>query len=225
METLSSANQDLVQRFTKAGHAITLLNITMDLGVPTVLALARGAAPEAPGLVAAAAASLDPEQAVRKSLEELEHTRAYCQKIKNEQPCLAADPNHGNVVDQESHLNFWCDSTNLPHAAFLFASPERQAFADLANLATGDPGRDLAVLVERVRAVHHQVLLCDLTTPDVGELGLAVVRALIPGFHPLQIGHHLRSLGSRRLWEVPRQLGYAGISPASGDNPYPHPYP
>ena len=223
--TLSSANQDLVQRFAKAGHAITLLNITMDLGVPTVLALARGAAPEAPGLVAAAAASLDPEQAVRKSLEELDHTRAYCQKIKNEQPRLAADPNYEQVVNQESHLNFWCDSANAPHAGFLFASPERQAFSDLANLATGDPGRDLAVLVERVRAVHHQVLLCDVTTPDVSELGLAVVRALIPGFHPLAMGHHLRSLGSRRLWEVPRKLGYAGISPASGDNPYPHPYP
>jgi ribosomal protein S12 methylthiotransferase accessory factor len=69
------------------------------------------------------------------------------------------------------------------------------------------------------------VLLADVTTPDVRDLGLSVVRAVVPGSHPLFMGHALRARGGRRLWEVPQRLGHRGISPATGDNPAPHPYP
>jgi len=73
--------------------------------------------------------------------------------------------------------------------------------------------------------VGHRVLLADVTSEDVGDLGLRVVRALIPGFHPLILGHKIRALGGRRLWEVPQKLGYPGVTRAKGDNPAPHPYP
>jgi ribosomal protein S12 methylthiotransferase accessory factor len=52
-----------------------------------------------------------------------------------------------------------------------------------------------------------------------------VIRAVIPGFHPLCIGHTFRALGGSRLWEVPPKLGYAGLSRDTGDNPVPHPIP
>ncbi len=61
--------------------------------------------------------------------------------------------------------------------------------------------------------VNHPALLCDLTTPDVNELGLQVVRAIIPGFHPLVVGHQIRSLGGKRLWTVPQKLGYTKNAP------------
>ncbi len=67
--------------------------------------------------------------------------------------------------------------------------------------------------------------LVDLTTEDVRPLGLRVTRAVVPGFHPLVLGHRRRALGGRRLWEVPGKLGYPGRSPEQGDNPLPHPYP
>ena len=67
--------------------------------------------------------------------------------------------------------------------------------------------------------------MADLTTPDVEELGLKVLRCVIPGFHPLFMGHNLRALGGSRLWEVPQKLGYRGINREFRDNPAPHPYP
>jgi ribosomal protein S12 methylthiotransferase accessory factor len=95
----------------------------------------------------------------------------------------------------------------------------------MKDLSTGDPGTDLRLLCERVRAVDHQVLLADLTTEDVRPLGLTVVRAVIPGFHPLCMGHTIRPLGGKRLWEVPRRLGYGGVTRDQGDNPTPQPNP
>jgi ribosomal protein S12 methylthiotransferase accessory factor len=225
IETLDNPNADRVRRFERAGYSVTLLDITMDVAVPTVLAISRGSAPDAVPIVFAAAAALNPSQAIRKSLEELEHTRAYCQVILCEWPRLTRDPDYCNVLDQESHLNFWCDQDNTHLADFIFESNISVNFNDIPNAATGDPGRDLSVLGRKVRAIGHRMLLCDLTTPDVRELGLAVVRAIVPGFHPLVVGHRVRALGGHRLWEIPQKLGYRGINRESGDNPLPHPYP
>jgi ribosomal protein S12 methylthiotransferase accessory factor len=129
------------------------------------------------------------------------------------------------VRDQTDHLNFWCDRAHLRRADFLFRSSARIASSEMASLATGDAEQDLHVLLQRVNAVGHRVLLCDLTTRDVAEMGLAVVRAIVPGFHPLVVGHRIRSLGGTRMWTIPQRLGYEGITRERGDNPAPHPYP
>jgi len=225
IETLSTTNSNLVERFARAGDLVTIFNITMDAGVPTILSVLQNPSPNAPARVFATAVDPDPEEAVRKSLEEVVHTRRYMQQIKEGLPRLIPEPHYENVVDQVTHLNLYCDHANAPLADFLFASPARVSFDDIPNLATGDPKRDLAILIEKVQSVHHRVLIVDLTTPDVGELGCTVIRAVIPGFHPLQMGHRYRTLGGYRLWEVPQKLGYRGVTRESGDNPAPHPFP
>ncbi len=225
LASLSAANRDRVSRFERAGYEVTLFNITMDTGVPTVLAVSRSRVPDAPPLVPAGAASLDPEQAVCKSLEELEHTRRYSQQILLDLPRLPEDPTYRNVRNQTAHLNFWCNRENAALADFLFASPLRIDFQEIADLSTGDTGLDLQALLKRVAHTGHRALLCEVTTPDVAEVGLSVVRAIIPGFHPLVVGHSIRSLGGKRLWTVPQRLGYKGTTPEEGDNPVPHPYP
>ena len=225
LETLSQANRELVTRFERAGYSTYLLNITTNIGIPTFLAVLRGNFPDTVPFVVAAATSVDPEVAARKSLEEVELTRSYFLHIIKEKPRLEPDPTFANIIDQESHLNYWCDWSHRPFADFLTSSEETIEFGAIKNLATGQAKEDLAVLIEKVAAIGHQVLLADLTTPDVREVGLAVVRAIIPGFHPLVAGYRFRALGGSRLWTVPEKLGYPGITTQEGDNPYPHPYP
>jgi ribosomal protein S12 methylthiotransferase accessory factor len=225
IETLSTRNRDLVARFERTGSSVTVLSITTDVGVPTILSILRSRAPEAPALVFAASADIDPEHAVRKSLEELAHTRRLAQQLKTNLPPSVPTLQFDNIVSQDDHVRFYCDEANTPLAEFILASTTPLAFDEIENLATEDAPRNLEILTDKVRAVNHRVLVADLTTPDVRELGLAVVRAVIPGFHPLCIGHKIRALGGSRLWEVPQRLGYQGIARDSGDNPAPHPYP
>jgi ribosomal protein S12 methylthiotransferase accessory factor len=225
-ETLSDANYDLVRRFERTGSNVVIFDITLDTGVPSVLSVLRSDAPEFPALVFAAASELSPEDAVRKSLEELAHTRRYCQTIKRWMPRIVpSPPDHSNIVDQLTHLNFWTDQANAPLADFLFRSPRRIDFAQMPDLSTDDPRRDLETICRNIAATGHRVLVVDLTTPDVRELGLTALRALIPGFQPLFMSYQNRSLGGRRLWETPQRLGYQGIRPETGDNPSPHMYP
>ena len=224
VETLSDANYELVERFECTGSVVTILDITTDVGVPTVLSLLQSESEHCPALVVAAAADIDADRAIQKSLEELAHTRRYSQQVKSRMPRMPAD-DYRQVTSQVDHLNFWCDHANAPLGEFLLRSSNRVDFDDLPNLATGRPPQDVDVLVERIAQTGHRVLLVDLTTPDVAELGFSVVRAVVPGFHPLFMGFSLRALGGRRLAEVPQRIGRAGCSLENGDHGLPHPYP
>jgi len=224
VETLSDAGYDLVQRFECTGSSVVLLNITMEHRIPTILSILRSSSPEEPALVFAAAAALDPERAVCNALEELAHTRRYSKQIKSLMQRLVPEADFTNVVDQLDHLNMYCDHANLQLADFIFASPQRIDFNMVDNFSTGDSEKDLETVISRVQSVGHRILVSDLTTPDVRDVGLTVVRALIPGFHPLFMGHRIRALGGSRLSEVPQKLCHPRLPP-SGDNPAPHPYP
>lgn len=231
IDSLSDENYDLVSRFEVTGGRVTLLNMTVDIGVPTVLAVMKSEAEELPAMVFAASCSPDPEEAVRKALEELAHTRRYCHAIKTWMPRLTPNPpSHDNVTDQITHLNFWTDQANAHLADFLFESDERIDFDDIESAATGSHKGDVEMICERARALGHQAVIIDMTTREIRDLGMTVLRALIPGFHPLLMSYANRSLGGTRLYNVPQLMGHPGIGPngrdlPSVDNPSPHMYP
>jgi ribosomal protein S12 methylthiotransferase accessory factor len=223
VETLSDANYDLVSRFEHTGASITLLKAVLDLGITTVIASLSRSGRQAPARIFAAATALDPEQTVRRSLEMLAHVEQYSRLLWREMPRVSSDP--GKIVDQSDHLNYWCDHGHAAGGGFLFASKQRIEFDEIESLSAGQPSRDLRKLLDRIRGAGYRTLLANLTTPDIGGLGLTAVRAVMPGLHPLFFGFRTRALGGTRLWTVPRRLGRGEITPPCGDNPHPHPFP
>ncbi len=225
VETLDDESYDLIQRFEDTGSAVYLFDLRMDHAIPTVLAVLRNRHADHAALVVAAATSLKPAEAVSNALEELAHTRRYVHQIWNPTDPIAVDDDFAAVVDQRAHLKLYADHANFHLAEFLFSSKARVEFDALPDLSTTNPAADLELLATRIEEVGHRVLIADLTSADVRDPGLAVTRVIIPGFHPLFMGHRTRALGGRRLWEVPQKLGYPGLDPSIGDNPAPHPYP
>jgi ribosomal protein S12 methylthiotransferase accessory factor len=225
VETLSDASYELVERFERTGSTITIFDITLDHGIATFLAVLRSPNPESPALVFAAAAALEPDLAVHNALEELAHTRRYSQQIKRHMRPVVKDENFTEVVDQLDHLNLYADHANQSLADFLFKSHRRLDFEEIVDRSTGNAHLDLVESMKLVRQVGHVVLLIDLTQDDVRNLGLTVVRAVIPGFQPLYMGHRIRALGGSRLRTVPQKMGYAPHPNAEFGNSAPHPYP
>lgn len=201
VETLSDANYDLVARLEHTGVQVILLDLTLDLGVPVILAALRKP------LVFAAGVDLDPEEAVRQALEDLPLVLRLAQS-----PATTDEPG-------AEHLAACAGPEGAAQAAKLFKSRQRREFDELP-ITEGERQR---VLVDRLAAAGHTALVADLTTPDLRPLGLTVVRAVIPGLHPLVVGHPLRALGGARLWQVPARLGYAARAQGE-DTAVPHPY-
>lgn len=216
---LSTHVSDLIERFQQVGLKIHLIDITSDVGCPTVLSVAEGFVETSPAVAVAAASHPDPEIAARKSLEELAHTRKYAAQVMDYLPELPVDVENGHplVDDQRGHLRYYCPQSAKKAARFLWSG---EASVSLAN-ASRLPGPGLDCLVTAVAAIGQDVVAVDLTSPDVVDLGLSVVRVIVPGFHPLQMGHANRSCGGRRLSAA---LRAAGREP-DHDNPHPHPFP
>ena len=224
IETLSDANHALARKIEATGDELFLLNATTDLGIPVVMGVARGARAPAPPLVVSAAAELDPEEAVRKALEEIVHTRRYMREVQDWSEPFEPGENWSGINEQIHHLRLWGDRAMLPHAQFLTASRERIDWSELPNVDCGDAAQSLRSLVARLDDHGFRAYAADLTTPDVRALGMRVVRALVPGLHPFFIGHRIRARNCARLFEVPQRLGLPAVAPG-GDNPVPHPFP
>jgi ribosomal protein S12 methylthiotransferase accessory factor len=222
--SLDPDNRELLKRFEEVGLSVVMLDMTFDHGVPTVYSVLFGATPDSVAFCVAASAALDPREAARKSLEELEHTRHWCEALKLSPPIEDVE-GFANVTDQKGHLRYWIDEGRAQHAAFLTASWERVDFREMPNLSTGCDADDLAVLQERIEGVGEEIYLVDVTSEDIRAHGLHVVRAIVPGFHRLAMGHSIRCLGGERLWTVPQKLGHRGLKRGEADNPFPHPYP
>jgi ribosomal protein S12 methylthiotransferase accessory factor len=227
VRTLPQHCHDRVMRFTEVGLRVEIMDITTDLGVPTILTVALGDRDTSPAVAVAAATHPQSDTAVNKSLEELAHTRKFARQVMDYTPPLPVDVQggHPDVTEQQHHLRFYCPQPAKTFAEFAWAASRERSFGDILS-ATAEPGTSqLATVVDRVKAAGLDVIACDLTTPDIAELGLAVVRVVVPGLHPLFMGYRNRALGGHRLYEVPIRLGFAGIAPGEPDNPYPHPFP
>lgn len=219
--------QNALGRFDRAGLRVEIVDITTDIRFPTIFTVAIGGAPTSPAIAVAAATDASAERALMKSLEELAHTRTFARQLLEYTPPVEVDVagGHREVVDQKTHLRFYCPQEAKAFVEFTWSSQEIREFADVVDRSQADPSLELSALVEELAGAGHDVVVVDLTTPDIASLGLSVVRAVVPGLHPLFMGHRNRALGGHRLYEVPQRLGHAGIEPGGQDNPYPHPFP
>jgi ribosomal protein S12 methylthiotransferase accessory factor len=223
-DNLSAQNKDLIHRFTAVGYQIHLMDISNESQIPAVLAVARHQTGYVP-LVVAASVALSAEEAIRKALEELAHTERYAFQIKGEVPRLVPDPEYDNIIGQVDHVNYWVDPAHSADAAFLYASEQWRDFQQMPDFSGLTPSHSLQNLVQRLHQTGYQALVTDITTADVRELGMWVLRAVIPGYHPLFMGYHHRPLGGSRLWQIPQLLGFPGLSATTADYPFPHPFP
>ncbi len=226
-ESLPKFISDILDRFARVGIAVRLVNITKDIPVTSIMAIGISDAKSSPGLAFAASTDPSPERAIIKSLEELAHTRKYAKLVMNTMPPIESEPEAGHpfVVDQKSHLRFYCPQEAKEYAGFAWASSNCTTFSELPRFRMVSEPEQLMEIANILAARNLYPVICDLTTPDIRQLDLHVVRAVIPGMHPLFMGYRNRALGGRRLCGVPHSLGYRGVGPSSLDNPFPHPFP
>lgn len=223
-ESLDNENYALLRQIEKTGYRIELVNAATDLGVPVILSVGIASSKPNPPIVVGASASLDPAEAVTKSLEEFVHTRRYMREVQDWGEPFEVEPDFSNIHQQIHHLRLWGDYAMLPHADFLTASEDEIDFEDISNLSSGDPLKDVAIITGILEKAAFDPLFVDLTSPDIAELGLVVTRALVPGLHPFFIGHEIRARRSARLFSIPQQLGHPVVA-IGHDNPVPHLFP
>jgi ribosomal protein S12 methylthiotransferase accessory factor len=195
-----------------------------DLPASVVMAISFDPRPDKPAQVVGLGCHPNPDIALRKALMEL------CQGRPSEAGRFADKPPHGRLTCYEDvrMLDDHSALAALPERrdefAFLWARGTKARISDLRNPSHGNVGQDLEYCVAALTAKGCRVAYVDLTLPDLAGYDIHVVRAIATGLHPIHFGFGQERLGGRRLFELPRQLGFADrVRNEAELNPCPHP--
>lgn len=193
-----------------------LFDATTDVGIPTVYCLQLAEGHPHLSQIVNCATSFSAAAAAAKTMSEIAAARTAFQTVRETPPEIG-------------------DFTQLTDGAFHLGRPEmRDAFDFLLEVdcmrqldeleidAPGDDNGRLRYLLDRLADLEMDAYAVDLTTDEVREAGLWVVRVVIPGLLPMSSIQRARFLGHPR---VSRYLG----DPANGPvdslvNPHPQPF-
>lgn len=216
--------RDICAHYGRFGVETRVFNVTAGLPMYAMMAVSLSPPGRGPSALVALGCHLDPRIAVRKALFEI------CQIRPGETRRFFED-HAGEELHSYSHIKTLQDHSAylmLPERrhelSFLLENGRRQAVRDLPNHASGNIARDLETAVEGLVRAGCRVAYANLTTPDVEPFGIRVVRTLATGLQPIHFGFGEERLGGRRLFELPRTLGYAADTVTEAAlNPCPHP--
>jgi ribosomal protein S12 methylthiotransferase accessory factor len=163
-----------------------------------------------------AASRLSPRQTVRKCIQEGGQNLPVIRNLLASERTWQPAPDFSNLTTFDYHFLAYLKRPELVAPAFAFfdACDQRIALSRMSDGSTGRILGDIEAAVSRLQTAGFEVIVVDVTTPDVAAAGLSVVRVVVPGLVPLHFQHPRPFLGVRRLTGTPSPL-----------NPFPHPFP
>ncbi len=210
--------------YARFGVEIRVFDITTDLPAYVMMAVAVDRSGRGPAALVGLGCDVDPGATLLRCLFEICQIRPgqvsrYRQGISKNRL-----NGYGDVQEMEDHSDFFADPNRLKEFDFLLDNGRKHDIRELMPRSTGQLDLDLEQCVAGLRGLGHRVVYVDLTTPDVAEYGVSVVRALATGLQPMHFGHAQERLGGKRLFELPYKMGYAPAPRTESDlNPCPHP--
>ena len=179
--------RDLRAAFSAMGRDVWALDVTNDLGIPVVVAVAHWVENGREFIEVAAGAHFDPRIATLRAMTELNQF-------------LAIDQLRGRSAPQSAD-DYGDDP--LPLRKHPYMRPKGKSSlgrSRFKNFATLDRREQILACVKLVKRAGYDFLVLDQTRPDVE---VPVVRVIVPGLR-----HFYRRFGPGRLYDVPVELGW-----------------
>jgi ribosomal protein S12 methylthiotransferase accessory factor len=206
---------EMLERIAAARLDATTLLLETDVPVSVVLAVLRDRCGRGPAVSVGAAARVDASSACLAALTEAVAAWRWTRRAMR---VSSAPPLNVTQLRRADRLLWWAHRDRLPLIDWLIAGPRVSRPRPSCASPVG-----LQHLVASLKAGGHDVLVADLTDAGtVQQLGHAVVRVIVPTFHPLYLDEARPALWSQRLAQ---RLAAVGGSSPTRLNPTPHPFP
>ena len=223
----------LLLRARAEGYNVHLFDMTLEFGVPSIWSMIEDPRPGAPvRSYCAAAAHLDPEQAVVSALVEAISSMSVYRtsmpaSIKRARELVE---NPERVQSMEDHVLLFSQPETMAWLDFLPRHARPVPIAErFPNWYRKVPDRDLTVDLENVVAavlkVAEDVIVVDQSFSTLQSLSLKAVRVNAPGLHPISFGHQYRRVSLARVQKAADYLQLGRSYSAEMLNPHPHNFP
>jgi ribosomal protein S12 methylthiotransferase accessory factor len=215
----SPALHESLRRLEGASVEHRFFEATTDLGVPTVFAVQRSPHDPRIKLVVSCSTNVDPEAALTKTIWEASSMRVA---MRNE---AELPDNVSDFYALHHGATFYARRGAGDCFDFLLRPSALKTPSEMTRLGAGavTPAVELRQLLARLEERGFDAIAVDLTTEEVRETGLWVVRVVIPGLLPLVTLQRARMLGTPRLYAQASALRGAPFTEADV-NPNPMPF-
>ncbi len=192
---------------------VELFYLGREFGVHGVVCLVRS--PAGHGIVASAASPY-----ILRAIEKAVCEGLYTFSVASRHIGRKVPQSLDEIRAPADHLAYYLNPERFATVRSVFSSPDTQSLIDLLTFEPAHlTAYDIAASMANGGIVATSV---DLTTPDVGDLGMSVVRVVAPGLQPLVFGPACVLAPDRRRlnhWRERWKLKTDDL------NPNPHPFP
>jgi ribosomal protein S12 methylthiotransferase accessory factor len=212
------------RHYRKFGIESLAFDLTTDLGIPVVMAMAIDRSGELPAVTVGLGCNLHPPTALDRAVMEVAQVRVGSVPRHRSSQAPPLPRRYEDVRTLEDHAAFAASPAYLGELDFLHEGSRAHRVADVPDRSRGTVEMDLALCRERLERAGCTVASMDLTQPDLEPFGVKIVRAIATGLHPIHFGFGEERLGGQRVFSVPMLLGHAHRDTTEIDlNPCPHP--
>lgn len=182
---------DMIVEYRSKGREVWAIDLTTDLGIPTFAAVSRHTDGSVEAPLLGFGAHLDPRIAMLRALGEI-----------NQMSPVDAHLDDATARGTDHELMVWLRTATLENQPYLVPDPDVPPWrADAHPAQTGaDLAEDVRICRERVEHSGMSMYVLDQTRLDIG---LPVVRVIVPGLRPFWSRY-----APGRLYDLPVQLGW-----------------
>lgn len=226
----------LLARLERLGYDVHLLDMRLDLPIPSVTGFIERRDRKLGALVAGAGANMDPDVAIHTALSEItSYTMDFDLRVQHDEAAarsILAD--FTRLRDLEHHSLLYGLPEMLENIGFLKANPVLRSVEatyrdwELTRPLHDDLLSDVNYFLDRLRSIGlDQVIVVDQTSPEQDRFGIKTVCVIVPGLMPIDFGYkHRRASSLRRMYTVPVSTGSRASELTPGElNPIPHFFP
>jgi ribosomal protein S12 methylthiotransferase accessory factor len=210
--------------YLRYGTKLRVFRMYTDIESWVMLAVALDQTGSGPAAIVGLGCDGSPWRALEKSVFEI------CQSHSGEAHRYREEPPHERLRKPENvrtlvdHSAWFTIREHLGGLSFLLDNGRSERLADLPDYSAPNLRQELERCITSLQRAGCKTLYADLTTPDIRDFGLRVVRAIATGLQPIHFGYGEERLAGRRPFELPEKLGLANRELCKSDlNPIPHP--
>lgn len=217
--------QDYLDNLFPTSYEWHFFDINYDLGVPAVFGICFGQADFGPFVAVGTSARGTYGEAFKKVTQEIGQAVSYFRYLLAEKKDWHPTDDFNEIQNFEDHSIFYLKRPELQHAFDPWRNAKPTKKIDLHEPApAGGTKAELQGLLKLFRRKGYNVLVRDLTLPDVRDCGYYATSTFVPQLLQMNGAYPFYFLGGKRLYEVPKALGLSNRNYHSL-NKFPHPFP
>jgi ribosomal protein S12 methylthiotransferase accessory factor len=230
IDLLSSNNNKIKkifrENFQVSNIEYSICDMTLDLEIPSFIALNIGDSNYGTLVGIGCATRLNPEEALQKVLIEVGQNRPFLRYLIKNSPVWKSKSDFSDIINFDLHGQLYTRQPELiPVLDFIRYPTSKKKIEEVKNKSSNNVYRDIQTCLDIFKKKNFDVIVVDITTRDIAEVGLKVVRVIIPKLQPIHGDHNFKYLGGKRLYQVPVELGYFEKEKTPEElNAYPHPF-